>query len=636
VSSLRDWRVYCSLLFLGLFVLTIRLYLPGLEGIFLVDDAVNLAPLNNNGGVTDANNFLAFVFGNHSGMLGRPVSMLSFLIDDQYFPGSVRSYRYTNLMIHCLCGIALFALTRRLALHAADKGEQFASELALVVTALWLLAPLHVSTTLYIVQRMTQLSTLFCLVGLYFYIVGRMQIVTGKSAGRIWVVVGLYFFGLLATLSKENGILILFFALVLEMTIVYSRNERVSRFVIGVIALPVMLGLSYLLFRWSSFTNSSYRDFTVIERLLTESRIVWDYIGKLVFPFGAKMGLVHDDIIISTSLLSPFQTVFSVLAHLFAIAAALFYRKRWPWFFFAVFGFYSGHLLESTFIPLELYFEHRNYMPSVFVFIGLAMFFWGVERQAKALKCTVIFLILMSMFVTSQRASIWGNPVAQANIWAMEHPVSIRAQTGLVVAHLSQKKYVEAENILQKTRALWPRAVHLDFLLLNEVCRGNMVLNMAPDEFVDKIAAGKYNGFLPSTFKSTYELYANRECSIIGDDLMASIFDQMYVIESMPRTYLSSVSMLEFDFYGSAGNLDSTIAALDKTLSYKKTGFVLYLKSAIFNSAGLSDLALEAIDRAIHIERSKVFFLRNKLGQYELFRESILGSIGHEIVEESN
>jgi len=632
----KNWQVYYPLFFLGLLGLTIGLYLPGLDGVFLVDDAVNLEPLNHNGGVTSANNFLAFVFGNHSGMLGRPISMLSFLIDDQHFPGSVGNYRYTNLMIHCLGGVVLFALSRRLVLHSTVKGEKFATELALLVAGLWLLAPLHVSTTLYVIQRMTQLSTLFCLAGLYLYIVGRQQIMVGRSTGRIWILVGLYFFGLLATLSKENGILILCFALVFELTIASSRNESENRFVIYVISLPMMFGLAYLLSKFSSFTNSSYRDFTILERLLTESRIVWDYVGKLVFPFGTKMGLVHDDITISSGVLSPLWTSFALLAHLLVLGAAVFYRGRWPWFFFTVFGFYSGHLLESTFIPLELYFEHRNYMPSIFIFTGMAMLCWNDSAQRKAPKYVIIFLIILSAVVTLQRTKIWGNPIAQANVWAMEHPLSLRAQTGLVVAHLSQRKYADAEKVLQQSRLLWPRAIHLDFLLLNEACRGNMALNIGIDEFVDKIAAGKYNGFLPSTFKSTYILYAERKCSVISGDLMVRIFERMYAIEGMPRTYLSSVSMLEFDFHGTAGHLSLTIAALERTLGYKKDGFVFYLKSAIFNSAGLPELALEAIEQAIDIERNKVFFLQNKLAQYELFRESILASRKWEMPEKSN
>ncbi|MCY0536413.1 hypothetical protein, partial [Klebsiella pneumoniae] len=44
--------------------------------------------------------------------------------------------------------------------------------------------------------------------------------------------------------------------------------------------------------------------------------------------------------------------------------ASLAARKRAPsipagWFFFLV-----AHLVESSFLPLEMYYEHRNYLPS--------------------------------------------------------------------------------------------------------------------------------------------------------------------------------------------------------------------------------------------------------------------------------
>jgi len=61
-----------------LVTVTLAVYWSGLTGIFLVDDANQLAALNHNGGVNNWHNFLYFIFGNNSGVLGRPISMLSF------------------------------------------------------------------------------------------------------------------------------------------------------------------------------------------------------------------------------------------------------------------------------------------------------------------------------------------------------------------------------------------------------------------------------------------------------------------------------------------------------------------------------------------------------------------------------
>jgi len=238
-----------SLLFFAVLVLTLLVYWPGLNGIFLVDDVYNLNTLNANGGVTDWPSLLSFVFENNSGMLGRPVSMLSFLIDDQYYPGSVESYRYTNLMIHCLCGVFLFVLTRQLAGVITNKGDSVALPIAILVTAWWLLAPLNVSTTLYIIQRMTQLAALFCLVGLCLFIYGRQLVDSEPIRGRIYAALGIYLFGGLAVLSKENGALIFCFALVLELAVSYGQNRRSDRYILALVLVPLALGVCFFLLK---------------------------------------------------------------------------------------------------------------------------------------------------------------------------------------------------------------------------------------------------------------------------------------------------------------------------------------------------------------------------------------------------
>ena len=96
------------ILLFSAFCICFLVYYPGLSGIFLVDDKVTLQSINNQGGVTDWNSLLSFIFSNRSGPSGRPFSMLSFLIDDQAWPGDPASYKYTNIMIHILCGLCIF------------------------------------------------------------------------------------------------------------------------------------------------------------------------------------------------------------------------------------------------------------------------------------------------------------------------------------------------------------------------------------------------------------------------------------------------------------------------------------------------------------------------------------------------
>ncbi len=149
-----------AVLLSGLIALVLIIYWPGINGPFLLDDFSNLNSLGNGGGVNSWNNFISFVFGNVSGPTGRPVSMLSFLIDAQDWPPHIASFKYTNILIHLLAGLTLCWVLSLLFAYL-ELSRQYSGYLALLVSALWLLHPLNSSTTLYVVQRMTQLMTLW-------------------------------------------------------------------------------------------------------------------------------------------------------------------------------------------------------------------------------------------------------------------------------------------------------------------------------------------------------------------------------------------------------------------------------------------------------------------------------------------
>lgn len=618
--------VYAALFF-GMLIAVMAIYWPGLSGIFLVDDIYNLNTLNANGGVTDTGSFVAFVFGNNSGMLGRPVAMLSFLIDDQYYPGSVEKYRYTNLMIHCLCGILVVALARKLMLIATEKGHVFATQVALVAGFWWMVAPLNVSTTLYIIQRMTQLSTLFTLLGLLIFLYGRQKIEVSPTLGRLYVLFGLYACGLLAVLSKENGALIFCIALVLEISLANARHGKIDRFVLLAITIPLVVGAGYFTVKFNSLTHSSVRDFTAVERLLTESRILWDYLAKIILPISGKMGLVHDDVVISRGLFEPITTILSVLSHFILVCFSIYFRRKLPFLFLAVFGFYACHLLESTVIPLELYFEHRNYTAAVFVCIGLTAMVWPVAKYGSLIKGCVATLLCIFSAVCFQRTQIWGNPKAQIAIWAQEHPESVRAQTMYARSLIAEKHYSQAEVELKRLQKKWPDMIHNDIVILNHACVGKMQLNMTVSQLYQKLESGTYDGSLPSILEETFRLYKTDVCALIDASLMDGIFSRVTQLKNTAHTFKAKVAFWEFELHARNGDLDGALEALDRTFVYQKDSYVLYLKSAVFNSAGLHENALEEIDKAIAIETEKNILLRQHMSEYLLLKNAIFEKI---------
>ncbi|MGZ7292848.1 hypothetical protein ACXWQM_09890, partial [Streptococcus pyogenes] len=88
---------------------------------------------------------------------------------------------------------------------------------ALFGTAAWLLHPLFVSTTLYIVQREAMLPATCTLAGLLLWLRGRQQLVKGRlKTGAALSMLGLGGMTFLAVLAKANGALLPIYALLID------------------------------------------------------------------------------------------------------------------------------------------------------------------------------------------------------------------------------------------------------------------------------------------------------------------------------------------------------------------------------------------------------------------------------------
>ena len=109
----------------------------------------------------------------------------------------------------------------------------------------------------------------------------------------------------------------------------------------------------------------------MIERLLTQPRILICIYPNCFIRCPARLSLTHD-ITISTSLLSPWTTLPSILAVLMLIGLGLSQMVKRPLVAFAILFFFLNHVIESSVLPLELMFEHRNYLPSFFIFLPFA------------------------------------------------------------------------------------------------------------------------------------------------------------------------------------------------------------------------------------------------------------------------
>lgn len=450
-------------------------YRPGLSGGFLFDDLANLPALGATGAVDDWPTFWRYLTSGIADPTGRPLALLSFLLDARDWPADPAPFLRTNLVLHLVNGALLFLLLRQLG-RRIDGRSRRNDATALLGAGLWLLHPLFVSTTLYIVQREAMLPATFTLLGLISWVHGRERYDNGRQlAGLLWMSAGVGLGTLLAVLSKANGVLLPLLIWMLEATALqqHARAQRSSAVAdrrlrwlrLGLLVLPSLLVFFHLL-RLLPLVNDTLagRPWTIGERLLTEPRVLLDYLQLLVVPRALSTGLYNDGYIASTGLFHPATTLPALMLVLGLLALGFGLRRRAPVWAAALLFFFAGHLLESSIVPLELYFEHRNYLPALLLFwpVARALCHWPTATATRA--AVALALLALCAFTTHQRAALWGQPGQMARLWAQQNPQSPRAQAAVAMDEVNAG---HPERALQRIDPLWRQRPYELQLALN-------------------------------------------------------------------------------------------------------------------------------------------------------------------------
>lgn len=368
-----------------------------------------------------------------SGPSGRPVSVLSFALN-HYFSGfDPFAFKATNLAIHAANGFLVFflalTLVRQASRGTAGHGPTLASgALALV----WLLHPIQATTVLYVVQRMTSLSAFFLFAAMLAHVRAREQ---GSRAGAAGLVLAWGILWPLSFLSKETGALFPLFVLAYELILRRSARgglDRFARILAAVAIIGAGAAAAYALSpagRWL-WAGYDFRPFSLAERLLTEGRVLWFYLGLILFPRLEDLGLYHDDIAISTGLFAPWTTLPALAGLAGLTGIAWWARRRAPLLSFGIAWFLIGHALESTVLPLEIAHEHRNYVPLFGVLLPAAWALTRAVEQPGPRRTLGIALLLAALaypaFITALRSHQFGSEGRRTQIEAQHHPDSAR------------------------------------------------------------------------------------------------------------------------------------------------------------------------------------------------------------------
>jgi len=432
-----------TIVLFGLLAVTAGIYWPGLYGAFVFDDStfivtnarLHVQTLRLGDWVLAA---MSFPSGAHQ---GRWLGMLSFALN-HYFTGLDPFWlKLSNLAIHLLNGWLVYRLVRAtLALRDACVPEARRSRVdgavvAALLAGLWLVLTINLTAVLYVSQRLESLSNTFVLLGLGGYVRARIRHLTGSGgSAALWLSLALCTG--IGVLVKESAVLLPLYAACVEFALARgrARDGRPARDVrllfALVLGLPLVAGSIWLL-TWVGGETSYARPFTAIERLMTEARVLVDYVYWTLVPQPEQLTLYHDDVVVSRGLLDPPSTLACGAALVAALVAAVALRGRRPLFALGVLWFFAGHALTGTVVPLMLVMEHRNYFPSIGLLVAIASFV--VESPATRVRPRAIVLVFACLFAfqafsTWMRAQEWSDPLRLALSEASKRPGSSAAQ----------------------------------------------------------------------------------------------------------------------------------------------------------------------------------------------------------------
>ncbi|MBU2620711.1 MAG: tetratricopeptide repeat protein [Proteobacteria bacterium] len=330
---------------------------------------------------------------------------------------------------------------------------------------LWAVNPLQTQAVTYIVQRMSSMAAMFYIIGIFLYIKARLS----DSAYKKTILYFCIFLSYMLALGTKENTAILPLSLVLVEIIFFQdlgRSEIRRKYFYIAAALAVIITLTGLFLfigtdTFNIFHGYENRYFTPGERLLTEARIIVYYISLIFYPAPTRLSIEHD-IDVSTSFFYPWTTMPSIIIIVLLIGLGFWQVRKRPLLSFAILFFFLNHVIESSVIGLELIFEHRNYLPSFFLFVPVSV---GLKYLMDRYLGRKSMFIVISSFVVLLVIGFGSGTYIRNIQWASEISLSLdavkKAPQSARSANNFAKAYYEATEQYNIAIELYHKALYL-------------------------------------------------------------------------------------------------------------------------------------------------------------------------------
>jgi len=475
VSAVKQISIFLLFIILGFGIYSNTLEVP-----FLFDDIIRI-PDNPDVRMTKItfNKIRNAAFGEYSAS-NRPIGNITFALNYYFHQYNLTGYHVVNIIIHILNSIFLYlfikttlSISTQYSANALAIESHSPSFIAFCAALIWLANPIHTQSVTYVVQRLNSMAAMFYILSFLLYVKGRVRqrrcatlnpqsktncSPKNRKIGKSFRLLAFtfYFSGavvawMLALGSKQNAAMLPFFIFLYEWYSFQNLDwywfKRHFKYVFVVVILFCLIGLIYMGFnplkKIASSPSYARNNFTFIERVLTQPRVVVYYLSLLFFPHPSRLNLDYD-FRLSHSLIDPVTTLFSILAIIGIIGLAVYIARKERLLSFCILWFFGNLVIESSVIPLAIIYEHRTYLPSMLVSLLIVVLGYRYIKPkwiGVAIMCAVIGLF---SFWTYHRNNVWGNDVTFWRDCVNKSPQKARPHSNLGLALANQGKRTEA------------------------------------------------------------------------------------------------------------------------------------------------------------------------------------------------
>lgn len=444
----RIWIAACLITTAGIVA-----YWNSFDGVFLYDDFGSIAENQHIRKLWPLSEAMSFPLWQTGATVdGRPVLSLSFALNYAVFGPEPWGYHLVNLSIHIIAGLLLFDMVRRTLelVRTNDRDSGHNSWLAMAVSLIWVVHPIHPQSVTYVVQRAEVLMGMLFLLTVYSAI--RSFTVKSNGLRTFWyttsVVACAVGIGVKEVIAVAPIVVLLYDYVFISQGHAKSTWRRRPGFYAALLSPWLILAI----LMWSRFPDVS-KDFTdrsPWRYAMTQCGVILHYLqlsiwpSPLVLSYGWPMAERVGEVIISGI----------IVAVLVASSAWAVYRRHWIGFVGAWFFLILGP--SSSFAALaQNAFQHRMYLSLagvVTLLVLLADYFLRQqlgERLSRntfaTIGCTLLAVVVGTFtLMTLERNEDYHNRIAfwQDNI--RKRPQSFVAENNLGTALMAADRWDEA------------------------------------------------------------------------------------------------------------------------------------------------------------------------------------------------